>query len=144
MGSLGVAAIDWSVGAVTVRTVVPETPSVAVTGEVPADMAVARPVALIVAVAVTPDDQGCLTGQVLRGVIAVSAGRDELLGQALRDRQIRGGYGDRLQGGGGDSEHGGACNSQRRADGACADSGGGGEAGGADRRSRGGMDDQVT
>ncbi len=56
-GFAGVTAIDWSVAAVTVRIVEPETPSVAVIVEVPGDMAVARPVALIVAVAVVPDDQ---------------------------------------------------------------------------------------
>ena len=57
-GFAGVTAIDCSVAAVTVRTVEPlMDEDVAVIVEVPTPAPVARPVALIVAVAAVPDDQ---------------------------------------------------------------------------------------
>jgi hypothetical protein len=57
-GFAGVTAIDCSVTAVTVRTVEPLiAPDVAVIVEVPTPAALARPAALIVAVAVVPEDQ---------------------------------------------------------------------------------------
>jgi hypothetical protein len=57
-GFAGVTAMDCSVAAVTVSTVEPEIDNdVAVIVEVPTPAPLARPVALIVAVAVVPEDQ---------------------------------------------------------------------------------------
>jgi hypothetical protein len=57
-GFAGVTAIDCRVAAVTVRTVDPLiAPDVALMAEVPTPAPVASPAALIVAVAVVPDDQ---------------------------------------------------------------------------------------
>ena len=55
-GFAGVTAIDCSSGAVTVKVVEPETePKVALIGLVPAPTPLARPAALIVAVAGVPE-----------------------------------------------------------------------------------------
>jgi len=55
-GFVGVTAIDCSVGAVTVNVVEPETvPTVALIVLLPKETPMARPAALIVAVAVVPE-----------------------------------------------------------------------------------------
>jgi len=57
-GFTGVTAMDCSVAAVTVRVVEPVTPlSVALISEVPVFTPVARPLLVIVATVVVPDDQ---------------------------------------------------------------------------------------
>ena len=61
---------------------------------VPAATPVARPEALIVAVAVLVELHRRLAGQILRAAIGVGSHRRKLLRCAYKGRRTRGGYGD--------------------------------------------------